>query len=139
MSTRFMTRASLAIALGAGLSFAAGCSKEDSHSGHDHAASSSAKTPAASPAPAQDNAAVIQAQLPTYPLQTCVVSGDKLGEMGNPVDYVHEGRLVRFCCSGCIAKFKKDPAQYLKMIDDAAAKAKAGGASADAPKPEPVK
>ncbi len=134
MSTRFTTRASLAITLGAALSFAAGCSKDESqHSGPDHTASSSATTPAASPAPAQDNAAVVQAQLPTYPLQTCVVSGDKLGGMGNPVDYVHEGRLVRFCCSGCIATFKKDPSKYLKKIDDAAAKAKTGGASTDAP------
>jgi hypothetical protein len=63
-----------------------------------------------------------------YPLTTCVVSGDKLedGEMGPPVNYVYkeEGkpdRLVRFCCKGCIKDFKKDPAKYLKMIDDAAA------------------
>ena len=139
MSTRFTTRATLTIALGAGLAITAGCSKEDSHSGHDHAAPPASKATAAPPAPAQDNAAVVQAQLPTYPLQTCVVSGDKLGGMGNPVDYVHEGRLVRFCCSGCIATFKRDPAKYLKMIDDAAAKAKAGGASTGAPKPEPGK
>jgi hypothetical protein len=67
-----------------------------------------------------------------YPLATCVVSGDKLGgDMGAPVDYIYkeEGkpdRLVRFCCKNCVKDFKKDPAKYLKMIDDAAAaKAKA--------------
>jgi hypothetical protein len=140
MSTRFTMRTTLAIAIGAGLTIAAGCSKEDphaghNHTGHDHAAPPASQAPAAAPAPAQDNAAVIQAQLPTYPLQTCVVSGEKLGGMGNPVNYVHEGRLVRFCCSGCIDTFKKDPGKYLKLIDDAAAKAKAGGSSTDVPKP----
>jgi hypothetical protein len=71
-----------------------------------------------------------------YPLDTCVVSGDKLegGGMGGPVDYIYkqEGkpdRLVRFCCKSCIKDFKKDPAKYLKLIDEAAAaKAKAGSA-----------
>jgi hypothetical protein len=64
----------------------------------------------------------------SYPLDTCVVSGEKLegGDMGGPVDYIHkeEGkpdRLVRFCCKSCIKKFKKDPAKYLKVIDDAVA------------------
>ena len=63
-----------------------------------------------------------------YPLATCVVSGEALadGDMGPPIDYVYkqEGqpdRLVRFCCKMCIGKFKKDPAKYLKQIDDAAA------------------
>ena len=67
-----------------------------------------------------------------YPLTTCVVSGDKLdGDMGAPFDYVYKqdgkpDRLVRFCCKNCVKDFKKDPAKYLKMIDDAAAaKAKA--------------
>lgn len=64
-----------------------------------------------------------------YPLTTCVVSGDTLGggDMGPPINYVHkeEGkpdRLVRFCCKSCIRDFKKDPAPYLKKIDDAANK-----------------
>ena len=68
----------------------------------------------------------------TYPLTTCVVSGEPLtdGDMGPPIDYVYkqEGkpdRLVLFCCKMCIGKFKKDPAKYLKQIDDAAAAPKA--------------
>jgi hypothetical protein len=62
-----------------------------------------------------------------YPLTTCVVSGDKLGgDMGGPVDYVYKekgkpDRLVRFCCKDCIADFEKEPAKYLKKLDDAAA------------------
>lgn len=65
-----------------------------------------------------------------YPLDTCVVSGEKLGDMGAPIDYIYKedgkpDRLVRFCCKMCIAKFKKDPAKYLKLIDEAAAQKKA--------------
>lgn len=66
-----------------------------------------------------------------YPLNTCVVSGEALGSMGAPIDHMHKeagkpDRLVRFCCKACISDFKKEPAKYLKMIDDAAA----GSASA---------
>lgn len=64
-----------------------------------------------------------------YPLDTCVVSGEKLGEMGKPIDYLYkeEGkpdRLVRLCCKMCIGKFKADPAKYLKLIDEAATQKK---------------
>ncbi len=41
--------------------------------------------------------------------------------MGEAVNYVYKGRLVRFCCSHCKADFNKDPAKYLAMIDKAAA------------------
>ena len=59
----------------------------------------------------------------SYPLTTCVVSGGKLGgDMGEPVKFDYNGREVRFCCPGCVAIFKKDPAKYLKILDDAAAK-----------------
>jgi hypothetical protein len=84
-------------------------------------------------APKKDDATIIAEQLPTYPLQTCVVSGEKLGgEMGKPVDYLHQGRLVRFCCKGCIKQFNAEPAKFLKVIDDAAAKAKGAAAPKDA-------
>jgi hypothetical protein len=71
-----------------------------------------------------------------YPLDTCVVSGDKLGDMGKPLEYIFKqagqpDRLVRFCCGDCPPKFEKEPAKYLKIIDDAAAaKAKAKSAPA---------
>ena len=69
-----------------------------------------------------------------YPLTTCVVSGDKLGgEMGAPVKFDYNGREIRFCCPMCVAEFKKDPAKYLKLLDDAAAK---NAAAAAAAKPE---
>jgi ribosomal protein L24E len=75
-----------------------------------------------------------------YPLETCVVSQDPLGskEMGPPVDYLHEEkgkdpRLVRFCCKGCIKSFKKNPAKYLKMLDEAREKKLATDAGQAAP------
>lgn len=69
------------------------------------------------------NEAVIAKQEPSYPLTSCVVSGEKLGgEMGKPVDRVVGNRLVRFCCTGCINDFNKNPIKFLKMIDAAAKK-----------------
>jgi YHS domain-containing protein len=59
-----------------------------------------------------------------YPLAVCVVSDEKLGTMGEPKAIVYEGREVKFCCPSCEPQFKKDPAKYLKKIDDAAPKPK---------------
>jgi YHS domain-containing protein len=53
-------------------------------------------------------------------LATCPVSGEKLGEMGNPYVFVYQGQEVKLCCSGCKKDFDKDPAKYLKKIQDAA-------------------
>ncbi len=64
----------------------------------------------------------------SYPLTTCVVSGEPLdaGHAGGSFDYLHKeagkpDRLVRFCCKACLKEFKKDPAKYLAKIDAAAA------------------
>jgi YHS domain-containing protein len=53
-------------------------------------------------------------------LTTCPVSGEKLGEMGKPVVFVYQGQEVKLCCSGCKKDFDKDPAKYIKKIQDAA-------------------
>lgn len=52
-----------------------------------------------------------------YTLNTCPVSGQKLGAMGDPVVKMYNGREVRFCCGGCIEKFESDQAGYWKKID----------------------
>jgi YHS domain-containing protein len=59
-----------------------------------------------------------------YPLKTCVVSGETLGEMGKPYVFTHEGREVQLCCKNCLKDFNKEPAKYLKKLDDAEADAK---------------
>ena len=53
-------------------------------------------------------------------LTTCPVSGDKLGEMGKPYVFVYQGQEVKLCCPNCKKDFDKDPAKYLKKIQDAA-------------------
>jgi hypothetical protein len=62
-----------------------------------------------------------------YPLDVCVVTGESLGAMGDPVVYEHDGREVRFCCASCIDTFKKDPARYLAKLDAATHDDAAGG------------
>lgn len=57
----------------------------------------------------------------TYLLDTCIVSGEKLGSMGDSVSYVHNGQEVKFCCKGCQAAFKKDPNKYLARLEGSAA------------------
>jgi YHS domain-containing protein len=59
-----------------------------------------------------------------YPLKTCVVSGEKLGEMGDPYVFTHEGREVKLCCKSCLKDFNKAPAKYVKKIEEAEAKKK---------------
>lgn len=65
----------------------------------------------------------IAAQKAAYPLKDCLVGGEALGSMGDPVEHVHEGRLVQFCCEGCIDDFKKEPTKYLAKLDEAIAAA----------------
>jgi len=62
---------------------------------------------------------IVEQQRATYPMSTCPVSGEDLGSMGGPVDYVYNNRLVRFCCNGCVRGFKKNPAPALAVLDEA--------------------
>jgi hypothetical protein len=51
-----------------------------------------------------------------YPLDVCLVSGEKLGEMGEPVVITHEGQQIKFCCKSCVPKFEKEPAKFLAKL-----------------------
>lgn len=73
-------------------------------------------------APLAGSAAEKKAKLKPYTLKICIVSGDKLGEMGDPYVYEYEGREIKFCCKACVKDFKKDTAKYLKKIEEAEAK-----------------
>jgi YHS domain-containing protein len=75
-------------------------------------------------APFAGFAAEAKKKLKPYTLKTCIISGDKLGEMGDPYVYEYEGREIKFCCKGCVKDFKKDPAKYIKKIEEEEAKAK---------------
>jgi len=63
------------------------------------------------------------AKLKPYPLKTCVVSGEKLGEMGAPYVYKYQDREIKFCCKDCVKDFEKEPAKYIKKLEEAEAKA----------------
>jgi YHS domain-containing protein len=62
------------------------------------------------------DAAVIAAQKPTYTLETCPVSGDKLGTRGEPVDVVVANRLIRLCCKGCEKELRQNAAAVLAKV-----------------------
>lgn len=53
-----------------------------------------------------------------YPLDTCIVSGEKLGSMGKPLVKEIAGREYRFCCKGCVGLFEKDAVNYQKKLDE---------------------
>jgi hypothetical protein len=53
-----------------------------------------------------------------YPLDTCPITGKKLGTMGDPIVQVYDGREVRFCCPACPQKFEKDKAASLAKLDE---------------------
>ena len=57
-----------------------------------------------------------------YLIIKCVVSGEDLGE--KPYVFTHNGQTVKLCCKDCLKDFKKDPAKYVKKIEEAEAKAK---------------
>ncbi len=51
-----------------------------------------------------------------YPLDTCIVADEKLGSMGEPYVFVHQGQELKLCCKGCLKDFNKEPAKYLQKI-----------------------
>ena len=55
-----------------------------------------------------------------YPLEVCIVSGEKLGSMGEAAVYNHAGQYVKFCCESCIDDFKNNPQQYLAKLEPGA-------------------
>ena len=59
-----------------------------------------------------------------YTLKTCMVSGEKLGEMGKPYVFTNDNREIKLCCKDCLKDYKKDPKKYTKKIEDAEAKEK---------------
>jgi len=89
-------------------------------------------------APGDENAEVIAAQRPFYPLDTCVVSGDLLdsGDSGTatkpavpgeaqtgPTEVVIGGRLYRLCSSKCAKTVAAQPKRYSGLLDEAVAQA----------------
>ena len=51
-----------------------------------------------------------------YPSTNCIVSDEKLGEMGKPVMIDYQRQQIGFCCQSCVKKFLKDPDTYLAKL-----------------------
>ncbi len=85
--------------------------------------SEESETPAAtqSSAPAETVAESTPSDSGAYPIDYCIVSGDKLGSMGDAIEVTVDGRTVMLCCNMCESKLRKDPADYLAILDAAAA------------------
>lgn len=52
----------------------------------------------------------------SYPLDTCIVTDNKLGSMGTPVTKVYGDQQVKFCCAPCVRKFERDPQRFLAKL-----------------------
>jgi YHS domain-containing protein len=61
--------------------------------------------------------AMIKDQLPFYPLKTCLVAGEELGD--DAVNFIYRNRLVRLCCEGCVKDFEKNAPEMLAKLDEA--------------------
>jgi YHS domain-containing protein len=111
MSTRLILGTAFAAFVGVGLVFWTGCGDGHDHASHDHGEKANAPSAEKGVAP-QEPAAK------PYTLKTCVVSGEELGKMGQPKRIVYEGQEVKFCCPECEKDFRKEPAKFLRKIED---------------------
>ena len=68
-------------------------------------------------APAAPTASVSDAK--PYPLDGCAVCEMKLSMMSQPVTFVYQGQQIKVCDAGEKSEFEKDPAKYMKKIQDA--------------------
>jgi len=65
-----------------------------------------------------------EAKAKPYTLKTCVVSDEKLGEMGEAYSFVYQGQEIKLCCKSCKKDFDKAPQKYVKKLAAAQAKEK---------------
>jgi YHS domain-containing protein len=56
-----------------------------------------------------------------YPLDHCLLMDNGKVDKDS-VTEIHQGQEFRFCCKGCIRKFKKDPDKYVKLLAEEVAK-----------------
>jgi len=48
--------------------------------------------------------------------KSCPVSGETLGEHGEPAVIHYKGRTVKFCCPACERTFRAEPEKYLDQM-----------------------
>ncbi len=97
------TLAALGIALAAVLT---GCNDSDGGS----------KPTATNGAAGASATAGTAAAVKPYPLDICVVSGEKLGSMGEPIVLEYQGQQIKLCCKNCKPDFEKEPAKFIAKL-----------------------
>jgi YHS domain-containing protein len=50
--------------------------------------------------------------------EVCPVTKEPLGGMGKPIALQVNDTTVKFCCGGCPAKYKAEPAKYTSTLKD---------------------
>lgn len=53
-----------------------------------------------------------------YTLKTCVMSGEELGSMGDPIVLIVGDQQIKLCCDGCMDDLKADPAKALAKLSE---------------------
>ncbi len=66
-----------------------------------------------------EDEAIIAAELPSYPLKTCVVSKRALDSGDGPFDVVINGHLFRICCPGCEETARSKAKEIRRSIERA--------------------
>ncbi len=115
MLIKSLTTATLTLASAAMLTFALGCEQKPAPPVTSASPTSTAPTittPATTPV-----TVATDVKVKPYPLDTCIVSGEKLSSMGEAIRIVHNGQEIKFCCEDCVASFKKNPDKYLSKLN----------------------
>jgi len=110
----------------------AGHDHDHDHAGHDHADHDHGTASSAGDAVVQavtgkvaEGAALVIVEEPTaeqlavakpYPLETCLVAGEKLGEMGEPLVVLVGNQQVKLCCAQCLPDLKEKTAEMLAKL-----------------------
>ena len=66
----------------------------------------------------------VKLKVKPYPMDTCIVSDEKLGSMGDAVVFTEGDQEIALCCESCKKDFAKNKKANLAKIDAAAKKVK---------------
>ena len=87
------------------------CSSTSSLDGDDSGSTSSSSADSSSTSSTTSGATV-----KPYPLNTCIVTDNELGSMGEIVTKTYGDQEVKFCCKPCVKKFEANPTKFLAKL-----------------------
>lgn len=59
-----------------------------------------------------------------YPLETCLVSDEKLSNRGKPYVFTHKGQQIKLCCRTCKKEFNQNSKKFLGKLQLSSGKKK---------------